>query len=202
MFKIENWNGHDIRFVEKEPGDWWAVADDVAKALRYSQATNMLRMVKPVQKGLHLMKTPGGEQEISIISIKGIYAVTMRSRRKEAEDFQEWVYDIIDVLRKASGLEAFQVFRMLDKEHQKEAMKRLNEGLYQPVRVDFIKANSIANKATSSRHGYPKMIKKSEMSPEMLVERQPILDDAVDLMWSVFLSFVLPIKCPPLVRII
>lgn len=31
--KTEIWNGHSIRFVEKESGDWWAVLSDVAKAI-------------------------------------------------------------------------------------------------------------------------------------------------------------------------
>lgn len=71
---------------------------------------------------------------------------------------------------------------MLDKEHQKEAMAKLKAGLNQPVRVDFIKANTIANKATSTLYGYPKMLKKNQMAPNMLVQRQQILDDTVNLM--------------------
>jgi Rha family phage regulatory protein len=73
-------------------------------------------------------------------------------------------------------------FRMLDKEHQKEAMDRLKSGLTNPVRVNFIKANSIANKTISTMYGYPKAIKKCEMSPNMLVPRQEILDETVNLM--------------------
>lgn len=34
--KTENWEGHQIRFVEREPGDWWAVLSDVAGALGLS----------------------------------------------------------------------------------------------------------------------------------------------------------------------
>lgn len=33
--RTENWNGHEIRFVEQEPSEWWAVAEDVAKATGY-----------------------------------------------------------------------------------------------------------------------------------------------------------------------
>jgi prophage antirepressor-like protein len=29
--RVENWNGHGIRFVDKD-GEWWAVAKDVAAA--------------------------------------------------------------------------------------------------------------------------------------------------------------------------
>lgn len=83
---------------------------------------------------------------------------------------------------KSMGLEGFQVFRTLDKEHQKEAMARLNHSLIKPVRVDFIKANTITNKAVSILYGHPKMLKKAEMPPEMLVDRETLLDSTVELM--------------------
>ena len=70
---------------------------------------------------------------------------------------------------------------MLDKEHQKEAMSKLNQNLTQPARADFIKANTIANKAVSTLFGYAKKIKKEEMSPEMLLKRQSVLSDTVNL---------------------
>lgn len=85
-------------------------------------------------------------------------------------------------LRQATGLEGFQIFRMLDKEHQKEAMAQLKNALRNPVRVDFIKANTIANKAVSNKYGYPKMVKKGDMTPDMLVTRQSVLEDTVELM--------------------
>lgn len=180
--RVENWLGHEIRFVEKNPSDWWGVAADIASALEYRKVDSMLRKVKPSQKGTHLMSTLGGEQEVSILSETGIYRVIMRSRRKEAEEFQEWVYEVIKSLRQSSGLEGFQIFRMLDKEHQRGAMAKLKTSLQQPVRVDFIKANQIANKAVSNMYGYPKAIKKAAMSPEMLVPRQEVLDETVNLM--------------------
>ena len=117
-----------------------------------------------------------------IVNEFGIYDTVFQSRKAEAKEFRYWVYTMLKELREASGLEGFQVFRMLDKEHQKEAMKNLQKSLKQPKRVDFIKANTIANKAISNKHGYPKMIKKEEMTPQMLVEREEVLDDTVELM--------------------
>lgn len=191
--RTENWNGHIIRFVEKEPGDWWAVAADVAAALGYRHTPHMLRILDEDQKDVHNVDTQGGKQEMTIISEIGIYAVIIKSRRKEAVEFQKWVYNVIRTLRQASGLEGFQIFRMLDKEHQKEMMAKLKAGLRQPVRVDFIKANTIANKAVSIKFGRPKMLKKAQMTPEMLVHRQPILEDTVELM-SVVDKFELPVS--------
>lgn len=71
---------------------------------------------------------------------------------------------------------------MLDKVHQKETMAKLQQSLLKPATVSFIKANTIANKAVSSRHGHVKSLKKNQMTPEMLIEREPILADTVDLM--------------------
>lgn len=191
--RTESWNGHTIRFVEKEPGDWWAVAADVAKALGYRMASDMTRFLEPEEKDTHNVRTPGGNQEMVVISETGIYEAIFNSRRKEAREFKKWIKQVIRELRQASGLEGFQIFRMLDKEHQREAMAKLRAGLRNPVRVDFIKANTIANKAVSTKFGYRKMLKKSQMTPEMLVHRQPILEDTVELM-SVVDRFDLPIS--------
>ena len=108
--------------------------------------------------------------------------MAFKSRKKEAEAFQDWIFDIIKELRQYTGLEGFQVFRMLDKEHQKEAMTKLSHAITEPKPVDYIKANVIANKAVSTIYGHSKMVKKKDMTPEMLVDREPILDETVELM--------------------
>lgn len=180
FIKIEKWCNHEIRFVEKD-GEWWAVLKDVCDALGLKAKKVRERLEKEVlSKGT--LETAGGQQEMLIVNEYGIYDTVFQSRKKEAKDFRKWVYKMLSELRKASGYEGFEIFRMLDKEHQKEMMKKLQEGLRSPARVDFIKANTIANKAVSLKHGYPKMIKKADMAPEMLKDREPILADTVELM--------------------
>ena len=180
FIKIEKWCNHEIRFVEKD-GEWWAVLKDVCDALGLKAKKVRERLEKEVlSKGT--LETAGGQQEMLIVNEYGIYDTVFQSRKKEAKDFRKWVYKMLSELRKASGYEGFEIFRMLDKEHQKEMMKKLQEGLRSPARVDFIKANTIANKAVSLKHGYPKMIKKATMTPEMLKDREPILADTVELM--------------------
>lgn len=179
--KTENWNGYPIRFVEKN-GEWWAVLKDVCDALEI-RTDNVKNRINA-----NHCSTGFGNDEIGrphkflIVDEFGIYQTIFQSRKPEAKDFQEWTYQMLAELRKASGLEGFQIFRMLDKEHQKEAMSTLKKSLRQPVRVDFIKANTIANKAISNKYGYPKMVKKADMTPSMLVEREGVLDDTVELM--------------------
>ena len=180
FIKIEKWCNHDIRFVEIN-GEWWAVLKDVCNALGLDTRMTSRRLEKDVLFR-HPLETAGGQQEMLIVGEYGIYEVIFRSNKPEAKDFRKWVYRMLSELRKASGYEGFEIFRMLDKEHQKEMMKKLQEGLKSPARVDFIKANTIANKAVSLKHGYPKMVKKATMTPEMLKDREPILADTVELM--------------------
>jgi len=184
--KIETWNGHNIRFLEAN-GEWWAVARDVTEALGYSNHNDAIkRHVSDEDKGVAKHDTPGGTQIVNTLSEKGIYRLVMRSNKDEAEAFQNWIFEVIKSLRHNSGLEGFQVFRMLDKQHQKEAMKRLHEALKnddkEAVKLNMIKANSITNKAISIMYGLKKSIPKEEMTPEMLSDRQHILDDVVNLM--------------------
>lgn len=179
--KTEKWNGHEIRFIWHDD-EWWAVAKDVAEALGYNHTPHMVRMLDPDEKGVRNVDTLGGRQKMTIVSETGIYEAVFHSRREEAKEFKRWVKRILKELRQQTGLEGFQVFRMLDKEHQKEMMARVAR-MKSVDRVDYIKANTIANKVVSTRFGFPKMIKKGEMTPEMLKERQAILEDTVNLMW-------------------
>jgi len=192
--KIEIWNEHQIRFVNKD-GEWWAVAVDVCSALgikNVSLAINgnpVRKSKKDGSKGLAEHQkdvcnayTLGGKQEVIIISESGVYKLIMRSNKKEAEEFQDWAFEIIKTLRKSTGLEGYEIFKTLDPKHQKEAMDKLKNGLEQVKAVDYIKANTIANKAVSNIYGYPKMVKKGDMTPEMLADRQRILEDTVKFM--------------------
>lgn len=179
--KTELWNGHDIRFVEKD-GEWWAVAADVATALSFSRPADMVRMVEAQDKGVHKVRTLGGEQDMLILTEYGIYQCVFNSNKPDAKAFKRWVFDVIKQLRESAGLEGFEVFRMLDKEHQRKQMEALQNALRHPVRVDFIKANTIANKAISNRYGFPRMIRKRDMTPPMLAEREAVLEDVVSLM--------------------
>lgn len=194
--KVEIWAGHSIRFVERD-GEWWAVLKDVCEALglktfdvrrRLGDDMGSTHIVEDDQISSRVISDAvitdaiGRQQEMLIVSEYGIYDTVFQSRKPEAKAFRRWVYDMLATLRRQSGLEGFEVFRMLDKEHQKAMMQKLQQGLAHPVRVDFIKANTIANKAVSNRHGRARMLKKAEMTPEMLADRERILADTVELM--------------------
>lgn len=179
--RTEDWKGHTIRFVEVK-GEWWAVLKDVCDALDLNTKWVKQRLEDEVVSNNHIKDSLDRRQEMLIVNEYGIYDTVFQSRKKEAKEFRHWVYAVIKELREAAGYKGFEVFALLDKEHQKEAMKRLRDSLRKPVKVDFIKANTIANKAVSLKYGYPKMIKKADMNPAMLADREGLLDDTVELM--------------------
>jgi prophage antirepressor-like protein len=194
--RTENWNGHGIRLEERD-GEWWAVAKDVASALDYEDATHMLRMVDDDLQGLHKVKTVkrvvshgkdtgktiNQENEMVIIQETGIYQTIFNSHKLEAKAFRRWIFEVIKTIRRdVLKLKEYETFRLMEKEHQKAAMHKLFDSLREPVKVDYIKVNMIADKAVSTMYGFPKLVKKPDMDESMLREREPILTDTVELM--------------------
>ncbi|MCC3672251.1 phage repressor protein [Staphylococcus epidermidis] len=180
-------NDKEIRFIEKD-GEYWAVAGDVAKVLGYSLTPHMLRMIDKEDVTTHIVDSTSNSkfarktQKVNIISEYGIYEAIWNSRRAEAQEFKKWVKQVIKELRQSTGLKGYEAFRMLDKEKQKEAMDNLKNGIEVISKKDYCKAQAISNKAVSNVFGFPKMIKKQDMTQEMLELRQQVLNDTVEFM--------------------
>lgn len=91
----------------------------------------------------------------------------------------EWKLKYIEAFNQ---MESYINFRKADIQIQKNSMQFLHDNLEMPTNKDYMKANTIANKCVSNLYGYPKMIKKGDMSPEMLADREPVLKEVVELM--------------------
>lgn len=168
-----------------EDGKYLFCAKDIANALGYKDTTNAIKQHCRwvVKRHLPHPQSPGKTIEMVFIPEGDVYRLITHSALPSAERFEKWLFDeVLPSLRKSTGLEAFEVFRMLDKEHQRKAMEKLRDSIVAPVGVDYIKANTIADKCVSTRYGYEKMLKKGDMPPDMLAERQRVLDDTVSLM--------------------
>lgn len=76
-------------------GEPWFVAADVCSILGYAHQGSALRMLRDRQKGEHPMHTPGGLQNLKVISEPGLYRLVMRSNRPDAEAFQDWVTEVV-----------------------------------------------------------------------------------------------------------
>lgn len=101
--------------------------------------------------------------------------------RKFKKNLVRQFYKMREELKKRQTSE-YKEFRLFDKEVQKQQMKLLHDGILDESKAKYIKANTIADKAVSNMFGYSKMIKKEEMTAEMLIEREKVLNDATILM--------------------
>ncbi|MFR0610251.1 Bro-N domain-containing protein [Limosilactobacillus mucosae] len=175
--KVEYWDDFPIHFVQIN-NDWPVVAKDVAAALDYSDAEHLTRRIPAKYKLTPKLGVNSQGGKIILLTEPGIYKAVFGSHKPEAEQFQDWVYQVIKQLRRQTGLQGYEAFKMLDTRIQKQAMQRLDAN----NKVDYIKANSIANKAIANKYGLPKMISKNQMTSNMKRDRPTVLNDVVDLM--------------------
>lgn len=85
-------------------GEPWLVAVDIAKALNFRDASNMVRMLDEDEKGTRPVSTPGGSQELTVISESGLYHAVLKSRKPEAKTFRKWVTsEVLPSIRKTGS---------------------------------------------------------------------------------------------------
>lgn len=101
---VFNFNENKVRTIVKNDGEIWFVASDVATVLDYSVASAMIRHLDEDEKGVSIVHTLGGEQEVSVISESGLYSATLKSRKPEAKQFKKWITsDVLPSIRKNGG---------------------------------------------------------------------------------------------------
>lgn len=89
----------NIRVI-MQSGEPWFVANDVCDCLELGNPRTSVALLDDDEKGVHTMDTPGGKQEMSIISEAGLYSLILRSRKPEAKAFKRWVtHDILPSIR-------------------------------------------------------------------------------------------------------
>lgn len=82
---------HQVRVIEKEPGEYWFIAQDVCNALSIKDTWGAIRPLDNDEKGTDTISTPGGKQKVTIISESGLYKIILRSRKPAAKKFTNWV---------------------------------------------------------------------------------------------------------------
>lgn len=92
-----------VRVVDVN-GEPWFVAKDVCKCLAIGNTSDVVAALDDDEKGIDIIDTPGGAQEMSMISEAGLYSLILRSRKPEAKEFKRWVtHDILPSIRKTGG---------------------------------------------------------------------------------------------------
>lgn len=101
-FKFET---REVRtmLLDEQP---WFVAADVAAALGYPAAPQMTRNLDEDERGMQIVHTPGGEQEMLVINESGLYSAILRSRLAQAKRFKKWVTaELLPTIRRTGRYE-------------------------------------------------------------------------------------------------
>lgn len=123
--KVENWCGHEIRFIEQD-GEWWAILKDICDALDLATAKVAQRlepeMMIRVPVEVEVPSKHVDSQTFHMLAVNeiGIYEALFASRRLEARKFRRWSAGVMQKLRKSVGLEGYEVMRMTDPEIQED----------------------------------------------------------------------------------
>jgi prophage antirepressor-like protein len=97
LFSFKN---RKVRVVMKD-GEPWFVAKDVCDILGHTNSRMALEMLDDGEKGVSKVYTPGGNQEMNVVSESGIYSLIFRSNRPEAKLFRRWVtHEVLPAIRK------------------------------------------------------------------------------------------------------
>lgn len=93
----------EVRTVTIDDNPWFA-ATDIAKALGYRMASDLVRRIDDEDKDTHIMSTLGGEQSLSIINESGLYSAILGSKLESAKRFKHWVTsEVLPSIRKNGG---------------------------------------------------------------------------------------------------
>lgn len=81
-------------------GEPWFVAADVARLLEYRMASDMTRRLDDDEKGTRSVRTPGGHQEMTVISESGFYAAILGSQSTKAKAVKRWLtHEVLPSIR-------------------------------------------------------------------------------------------------------
>lgn len=73
-------------------GEPYFVGKDVAEILGYKETAKAIRTkVDHDDKGVSVLDTPGGKQEIIVINESGVYSLVFGSKLPKAKEFKRWV---------------------------------------------------------------------------------------------------------------
>lgn len=95
--------GHIVRTLLIDADPWFVLAD-VCRALDIANARNVAARLADDEKGVRLMDTPGGKQNVGIINESGLYDVIIRSDKPDARRFRRWITaDVLPAIRKTGS---------------------------------------------------------------------------------------------------
>lgn len=108
LVKQEKFAGLDVGFYQDENGDVYMTRNQIGEALGYAQPQRAMNKIHERNKErldkfsvvVKLGTTDGKFYDTHLYSEKGIYEIMRKSNQPKADEFYDFVYDIIKSLRK------------------------------------------------------------------------------------------------------
>ena len=92
-----------IRVISDDGGEPWFVAKDVCDALGIA-VRDTAKTLDEDERGVDTIHTPGGDQQMVIVSEAGLYSLILKSRKPEAHAFKRWVtHEVLPAIRHDGG---------------------------------------------------------------------------------------------------
>lgn len=94
-------HGQSVRVLTDDNGDPWFVAADVAAILGYRMASDMTRRLDDDDRGTRSVRTPSGDQDMTVITEPGLYTAVLGSQVTGARTFKRWITtEVLPSIRK------------------------------------------------------------------------------------------------------
>ncbi|MFO1100014.1 MAG: Bro-N domain-containing protein [Xanthobacteraceae bacterium] len=108
-----SFEGQPVRIIDRDGNPWFVLAD-VCRVLEIEQPTRAAERLDEDEKGVTTIHTPGGRQEMLIISESGLYSLVLTSRKPAAKRFKKWVTsEVIPSIRKTGGYGKTDIYKAL-----------------------------------------------------------------------------------------
>lgn len=85
-------------------GSPWFVAADLVELLDIERVHDAVRGLDYDEKGTEIIRTPGGDQRLTVVSEPGLYSLILRSRKPEAKKLKRWVtHEVLPQIRRTGS---------------------------------------------------------------------------------------------------
>src|ERR1700744_2989941 len=75
------------------------VANDIGNILEIKNIRTTIKDFDDTEKAVGIVNGRGGNQQMTLLTEKGLYHVLFTSRKQEAKRFQDWVFHVIKEIR-------------------------------------------------------------------------------------------------------
>ena len=149
---VKIYKNSPIRIVTKD-GEPWFVAKDVCNILEIKNSRDTLnKCLDEDERGVDIIYTPGGNQEMTIVSEAGLYSLILRSRKPEAKAFKRWVtHEVLPSIRKTGAY----LSPGMSNEQVKALVATLEEEMYRRIQAENRLAKLEAHAEELARSAIP-----------------------------------------------